>query len=114
MTDRYRRAMDEPPEFSNARDPNADRLGAYPDGGEVDSAQDDARATGEGSLPPQPAGTDSAVIFTGASGRNLGGPSATDPPGQAPGLPGPEGDPADDPDGPPAEGTGSFVDRLDR
>ena len=105
--------MKHPPEFSNADDPAADRLAAYDEAGESGSPQDVTRPAATGPVPPQPAGTDTEIIFTGGSGRPIGGPAATDPPGQAPGMPGPDAEP---PDGSSADPHGGrpFVDRLDR
>ena len=118
MTERFREAMRKPPPFSNADDPDADRMGAYPEAGELGSPQDANEQDASGPTPPQPAGLDSQVIMTGGSGRAIGGPAATDPPGQAPGMPPPDGAAAAD-EGPPEAGPaprdpGSFVDGLDR
>jgi hypothetical protein len=82
------------PVASNADDPTADRLAAYPEAGEVGSPQDPPATPSDGPVPPQPAGLDSAVIATGASGGGLAGPIATDAPGDGSGLPGPSGDDA--------------------
>jgi hypothetical protein len=118
MTERFREAMRKSPPFSNADDPEADRMGAYPEAGELDSPQDGADQHASGPTPPQPAGLDSQVIMTGGSGRPIGGPAATDPPGQAPGMPPADGAAADDeapPDTQPkSRDQGSFVDGLDR
>jgi hypothetical protein len=114
VTERFRKAMEEPPPFSNADDPSADRLAAHDDAGELGTPQDLTGTGATGPVPPQPAGTDTEVIFTGASGRPIGGPAATDPPGQAPGMPGPDGAPPEDGPAEDAGGGGPFVDRLDR
>jgi hypothetical protein len=119
MTERFREAMRNPPDFSNADDPTADRLAAYPEAGELESPQGAADRDQTGPTPPQPAGEDSEVIFAGASGQQLGGPAATDAPGTGPGMPPPDGPRASD-DAAPRAGDetpprqGSFVDRLDR
>ena len=108
------------PEASNADDPTADRLAAYPEAGELASPQDPPAAPSDGPVPPQPAGIDSQVIATGASGGGLAGPVATDAPGQGAGLPGPDGvDGETDPErGSRGRGSGpatdDVADRLDR
>jgi hypothetical protein len=107
------------PSASNADDPTADRLAAYPEAGELGSPQDPPASPSDGPVPPQPAGVDSQVIATGASGGGLAGPVATDAPGQGAGLPGPGGvdeDRSDDRGGR-LEGrpeAGDVADRLDR
>ena len=108
------------PAASNADDPTADRLAAYPEAGELGSPQDPPATPSDGPVPPQPAGIDSQVIATGASGGGLAGPVATDAPGRGPGLPGPDGT-RDAAGGPPrASGEttpprpGDVADRLDR
>ncbi len=108
------------PAASNADDPRADRLAAYPDGGELGSSQDPPAAASDGPTPPQPAGLDAQVIATGASGGGLAGPIATDAPGDGAGLPGPGGVGADPDAGRPrpsdSDGAreGDVADRLDR
>jgi hypothetical protein len=87
MTERFNKAMRNPPKGSNAQDPDADRLGAYSDAGELRSPQEATDRDASGPTPPQPAGVDAEVIFTGGPGRSLGGPHATDRPGQVPGSP---------------------------
>jgi hypothetical protein len=114
MTDRYRKAMPHAPEGSNARDPDADRLGAYPEAGEIHSPQGAIDRAWAGPTSPQPAGLDTEIIFTGGPGSSIGGPHATDRPGEAPGRPpGEDAVPADQVD--PGTGhhrPGPFVDRL--
>jgi hypothetical protein len=103
---------------SNADDPTADRMAAYPEAGELGSPQDPPVAS-DGPTPPQPAGADAAVIATGASGGGLAGPVATDAPGDGAGLPGPGGvdaqraPGAETGQGPEARDDGG-VDRMDR
>jgi hypothetical protein len=108
------------PTATNADDPTADRMAAYPEAGELGSPQDPPAAPSDGPVPPQPAGMDSQVIATGASGGGLAGPVATDAPGRGAGLPGPSGIDGDgDPeraarrsaDGPARD---AVADRLDR
>jgi hypothetical protein len=118
MTERFREAMRKLPPYSNADDPTADRLGSYPEAGELRSPQDAIDRDAGGPTPPQPAGLDSQVIMTGGSGRPIGGPASTDPPGQAPGMPPADAPARDDEPSPDAErgprDQGSFVDGLDR
>jgi hypothetical protein len=109
------------PDASNADDPTADRLAAYPEAGELGSPQDPPAPPSDGPVPPQPAGVDSQIITTGASGGGLAGPVATDAPGGGPGLPGADGNAvADDPDRAdradrgPHPAADDLVDRLDR
>ena len=107
------------PSATNAEDPAADRLAADPEAGELGSAQDPPAAPSDGPVPPQPAGVDSQVIATGASGGGLAGPVATDAPGRGAGLPGTSGI---DGDGDPERAAGTAegparddtADRLDR
>lgn len=105
------------PAASNADDPTADRLAAYPEAGELRSPQDPPAAPSDGPVPPQPAGIDSQVIATGASGGGLAGPVATDAPGTGAGLPGADGITTDEPrpgDDAGRPTTGDVADRLDR
>jgi hypothetical protein len=114
MTERFAKATRQPPKGSNAQDAGADRLGAYSEGGELHSPQDAVERDRRGPDTPEPAGTDAEVIFTGGPGRSLGGPHATDRPGQASGSPAGEETP-DPEDVDPADGRhrpGPFVDRL--
>jgi hypothetical protein len=122
MAEKFSEAMRTPPPYGNARDPEADRLGAYDQAGELGSDQAGTERVGQESGPPtapsgpQPAGADSEVIFAGGPGGGLGGPHATDTPGQGdPGLPGHdqpvEGGRDEAEDG---GSGGPFVDRLDR
>ena len=115
MTDRFSRATRNPPKGSNAQDPNADRLGAYSESGELESPQGATDLDATGPDAPQPAGIDAELIFTGGPGRSLGGPNTTDRPGDRTAeQPNPDGPSPDD--GEPDEGrsaAGLFVDRLD-
>lgn len=114
MTERFRRATHRPPEGSNAQDPGADRLGAYPEAGELDSPQAATERDAAGPTTPQAAGLDAEVIFTGGPGRSLGGPAATGPPRPASDLQPTDGAEQDEEagsDGGPQR-PGPFVDRL--
>ena len=121
MDDKFSDAMRTPPPSSNAEDPEADRLGRYPDAGELNAEPKATERVGPETGPstapsgPQPAGLDAEVIFTGGSVGRLGGPHATDAPGEDPGLPGHdqpvEGGREEAADG---GAEGSFVDRLGR
>ena len=122
MTDARHDRTHEVPAGSNADDPTADRLAAYPEAGELDSPQGAVDRSADGPLPPQPAGTDSTVIFTGASGGAIGGPAATDAPGAGAGRPAADGAADGDPeatadrlrpDSGSARDDDSFVDRLE-
>jgi hypothetical protein len=117
MTDRYRRAMTKPPKGSNAQDRDADRLGAYPDAGELNSPQEAVDLDATGPDEPQPAGIDTEIIFTGGPGSSIGGPHATDRPGEAPGRPAEDraatgGGEVDAPTQSGQRRPGPFVDRL--
>jgi len=118
MADDFDTATRKRAPWSNADDPTADRLAAYPDAGELDSPQrahdlvdQEPESTPSG---PQPAGADAELLMVGGPGDRLGGPHATDREGD-PGLPGhdqlAEGDRSQ------AEDDGrdaSLVDTLDR
>ena len=112
MSDRTKRGY--------AEDPTADRVAAYPEAGELGTPQDRTPPAAGGPTPPQPAGIDTEILLTGASGGGLGGPAATDAPGDGAGLPGDAG-PGEGPPtaqrprdaGAEAEGE-ELVDRLDR
>jgi len=118
MTERFEKATRATPSWSNADDPDADRLARYPDAGELGGPEGVSERvgaeTGPGTTPSSsdPAGPDAEIIGTGATGDRLGGWHATDTPGE-PGLPGHdqpvEGGREADED----RGTGGpFVDRL--
>ena len=112
--------MPDRPIKTNADDPTADRLAAYPEAGELGSPQDThPTATEGGPVPPQPAGVDTEIIMSGGSGGGLGGPPATDAPGEGAGMPGEGGIDEESPANTQraeraARKGGSFVDRLDR
>jgi hypothetical protein len=92
MAEEFRRAMRNPPEWSNADDPGADRLAAHDEGGELGTPQEGTmpvgahaeHATDPGS-PVSPAGKDADVLQVGGPGDRIAGPHATDKPGE-PGL----------------------------
>ena len=118
MADDFDRASRTTATWSNADDPTADRVGAYPDAGELDSPQTSHDLVDQQPEPtpsgPQPAGADAELLMVGGPGDRLGGPHATDREGD-PGLPGHD-QPAEsgrsqaEDDG----RDGSLVDRLDR
>jgi hypothetical protein len=114
MTERSAKATRQPPKGSNAQDPEADRLGAYSEAGELHSPQEATERHRTGPDAPEPAGTDAEVIFTGGPGRSLGGPHATDRPARATGSrAGEEARDSEHTD--PGDGRrrpGPFVDRL--
>lgn len=121
MADEFSRAMRERQPGSNADDPTADRMAAYPEAGELNSASPGhdpvGQEAGPGTTPnpSSPAGADAELLQAGGSGDRLGGWHATDTAGD-PGLPGhdqpAEGGREEAED---AGGTqGSFVDRLGR
>jgi hypothetical protein len=102
---------------SNASDPSADRMAAYPDAGELGSPQTAHDVVGQELEPtpsgPEPAGMDAELLQIGGSGDRLGGTHATDKPGQ-PGMPG-DDQPIEDSRARADEGAdSSTVDRLDR
>ena len=117
MSDELDPTMRQRERGSNADDPTADRLAAYPDAGELGSPQEAHELVGQEPEPtpsgPQPAGKDAELMQIGGSGDRLGGPHATDKEGD-PGLPGHD-QPAEGGRLQAEDGDGaSTVDRLDR
>jgi len=118
MADDFDRASRTTATWSNADDPTADRVSAYPDAGELDSPQTAHDLVDQHPEPtpsgPQPAGADAELLMVGGPGDRLGGPHATDREGD-PGLPGhdqaAEGGRSEAEDD---DRDGSLVDRLDR
>ena len=119
MADDFDKASREREPWSNAEDPSADRLAAYPEAGELGSPQAANQRVGQEPEPtpsgPAPAGKDAEILQIGGSGDRLGGPHATDREGD-PGLPGHD-QPAEGGRSQVEDGSGadtSTVDRLDR
>jgi hypothetical protein len=122
MAEKFSRAMREPPEWSNSDDPGADRLGAYDESGELHPQPGTRRVGSEtgpatAAGPVTPAGKDADLLQAGGPGDRLGGPHATDLPGE-PGRPDPgASQPQAGQEPPPGKGQreagGEWAERLD-